>query len=240
MVPKTCSVPECENGGYLTRGLCKMHYARLRRHGSPGTAAKQHSVSWAGVACQIDECDSPVASVGYCTAHYKRLLRYGDPLGTPRVLTEAERFWSKVDKRGPEECWNWVAGKTAGYGGFHPSKEVTELAHRWSYREANGEIDPDLVLDHLCRNRACVNPAHLEPVSNIENLRRGAGYALENGMRTTCINGHEYTIENTYVNPNKKNDVRCRRCASIRSSQRDSNRARKLRRLNLINERQAA
>lgn len=186
--------------------------------------------------CSLPDCEATHRAKGYCNPHYKRLVRHGDPLGKRTIIPEAERFWAKVDKCGDSACWNWTAGRTAqGYGGFHPAKYVTELAHRWSYKAAYGDLQSDLVIDHLCRNRTCVNPAHLEQVTDLENLRRGAGYALLNGMRTTCINGHEYTSDNTYVAPD--GGPRCRRCASIRDSKRDSNRARKLRR---INERQAA
>jgi hypothetical protein len=186
--------------------------------------------------CSISECSDQHAGLGYCRRHYKRFRRYGDPLGTRTIIPADVRFWAKVDKRGPGECWNWTAGLTAqGYGGFHPAKHETELAHRWSYRAASGSLEPGLVIDHLCRNRTCVNPEHLEQVENLENLRRGAGYALANGMRSACINGHEYTSDNTYIDP--AGGARCRRCASIRDAHRDSNRARRLRR---INERQAA
>ena len=152
-------------------------------------------------------------------------------------MTIHDRFWSKVNRGGPVpadrpglgRCWVWVAGKTAqGYGGFHPSKGSMELAHRWAYRVARGPIPDGHVIDHLCRNRACVNPDHLEPVSNEENLRRGAGYALRNGMRDECINGHRYTPENTYSDP--RGGIRCRECARQRDRQPHRNAA--LRRAN--------
>jgi len=101
------------------------------------------------------------------------------------------------------------------------------LAHRYAYESVKGQIPHGLVIDHLCRNRLCVNPNHLEPVTNLENLQRGLGYALQNGMRTACIHGHEYTHQNTYVSP--RGDTRCRECARIRDSKRDPNAARKRR-----------
>jgi len=137
----------------------------------------------------------------------------------------AERFWEKVNKNGPAPaerpglgpCWIWEAGKTAqGYGGFHPTKYELELAHRWSFKYHGGELEPAYVVDHLCRNRTCVNPAHLEQVTNEENLRRGRGYRLSNGMDDHCINGHRYTEINTYRNPNDLTDIRCRQCARER------------------------
>jgi len=124
--------------------------------------------------------------------------------------TATSRFWAKVDKSGA--CWLWTAGKTAqGYGGFHPVKGQTVLAHRYAYELLVGPIPTGRVIDHLCRRRECVKPTHLEAVTNLENLRRGAGYALRNGLRTACVNGHQYTPENTYQDP--AGGVRCRECA---------------------------
>ena len=161
-----------------------------------------------------------------------------------KIRPPHERFWEKVSKNGsiPKgrpglgPCWEGNAGVTAqGYGGFHPSKTVTELAHRWSYREFYGSLDVALVVDHLCRNRLCVNPGHLEQVPNEENLRRGAGYGLQNGMRSHCRNGHEYTPANTYTQPD--GNIRCRACARIRDARPERNAT--LRR-KIYNERQAA
>lgn len=87
-----------------------------------------------------------------------------------------ERFWEKVDRRGPDECWPWLAATSQGYGIFHVRVgEPLARAHRFSYGLLVGAIPDGLVLDHLCRNRACVNPEHLEPVTyRVNNLRAAA------------------------------------------------------------------
>lgn len=110
------------------------------------------------------------------------------------------RFWSKVDASGP--CWEWTAaiGKTGGYGKYSlplndgSGKARYVYAHRYEYELLVGPVDRSLDLDHLCRNRKCVNPDHLDPATRKENLRRGVGTA----GRTHCPMGHEYTAENTY------------------------------------------
>jgi uncharacterized Zn-finger protein len=85
-----------------------------------------------------------------------------------------ERFWAKVDRRGPDDCWPWLAGRDyLGYGAFSRVRAKTERAHRVGYELLVGPIPEGLQLDHLCRNTSCVNPAHLEPVTNRENVIRG-------------------------------------------------------------------
>lgn len=126
-------------------------------------------------------------------------------------MTLAERFWSYVEKS--DGCWRWLGfiGKE-GYGRFGARKGTTStLAHRVSYELSVGPIPQGLEIDHLCRNRACVNPSHLEPVTREINIRRGISPAARHAKKTHCIRGHEFTVDNIYWGP--KNARHCRTCA---------------------------
>jgi hypothetical protein len=85
-------------------------------------------------------------------------------------VTPTERFWSKVDKSG--DCWLWTAAIDKGYGSFTIRRGEKAKAHRYAYQELVGPIPVGLTLDHLCRNRACVNPAHLEALSKSDHRVR--------------------------------------------------------------------
>jgi hypothetical protein len=119
-----------------------------------------------------------------------------------------------------DECWNWIGERTPkGYGRMRHGSE-REYAHRVLYELLVGPIPEGSQLDHLCRNRACVRPAHLEPVTCRENLMRGQTLAAENAAKTRCPRGHPYDEVNTYVDPSGAR--RCRVCArNCRSARRE-------------------
>ena len=99
------------------------------------------------------------------------------------MRTVEERFWAKVDKT--DGCWLWTASiHTTGYGQFRIQGR-TVVAHREAYRMLVGPIPEGLDLDHKCRNRACVNPAHLRPATHKQNLenQRGAHANSKSGIR---------------------------------------------------------
>lgn len=116
----------------------------------------------------------------------------------------AARFWAKVVVGEADECWQWVGAVAPnGYGRIYShvttkGKYFVAMAHRVAYELARAPIPNGHQIDHLCRNRACVNPAHLEPVSQRENLLRGATIPARRAAQTHCIHGHEFTPENTY------------------------------------------
>lgn len=131
------------------------------------------------------------------------------------IQTPEERFWAKVRKT--ESCWLWASTiNSSGYGAF--SADSTDvLAHRFAYELLVGPIPAGLVLDHLCRVRHCVNPAHLEPVTVVENLRRGESFSAQNAAKTHCPAGHPYDAGNTIVRRGRRE---CRACVAARSLRR--------------------
>lgn len=127
------------------------------------------------------------------------------PQETPEL---SARFWSKVDKSG--DCWVWTSAHFPnGYGTFGIGGR-SFLVHRLSYTWSVGPIPDGLIIDHLCRNRACVRPSHLEPVTYSENLRRGVGCGAYNAAKTHCKMGHPFNETNTRTSAD--GGRRCRIC----------------------------
>src|SRR5882672_3116293 len=107
-----------------------------------------------------------------------------------------DRFWRKVSPEPMSGCWIWTATLRSGYGRFWEGHLRT--AHRLAYETMVGTVPDGLELDHLCRTRCCVNPAHLEAVTRTVNMRRGGSPIAQHHAKTQCSNGHAFDDVNTY------------------------------------------
>jgi hypothetical protein len=124
-------------------------------------------------------------------------------------ITPRERIALNVHVEPSTKCWEWALTIDAnGYGVIRVEGKTTGT-HRASYEAFVGSIPDGLSLDHLCRNRSCCNPEHLEPVTPKENSRRGA-----TAQKTECKQGHPFTLENTrFTAVNGSIRRSCRECS---------------------------
>lgn len=163
--------------------------------------------------CSVDGCDARVACKGLCNKHYTRLRRTGS-LADPYEPDPTLRFLAKT-MRAPSGCLIWLGAHDPkrGYGTFtHEGRCVG--AHRVSHLLFIGPIPSGFQVDHLCRNRRCVEPMHLEAVLPRVNTLRGMGPSARNGSKARCIRGHEFTPENTQVAADGERS--CRKCKALR------------------------
>jgi len=172
--------------------------------------------------CIVAGCEGRFLARGFCNRHYKRFMRYGDASVCRIILSTEVRFWSRVNKDGgispssPDglPCWEWIGTiwRNSGYARFKDGG-VEVPAHRWAYLDAYGPIQNGLQLDHLCRNRRCVNPKHLEAVTGKVNVLRGETITAINHRKTHCTRGHEFSKENTFIRRNGHR--RCKECTKL-------------------------
>ena len=128
--------------------------------------------------CGAHECGSPIYCKGWCRLHYERMKRTGR-LDLPST---EDRFWAKVEKS--DGCWIWTGAKSlGGYAQVGIDHKVV-YGHRYAYEIARGPIPDGEQIDHMCHNRACVNPDHLRPVTRSENglNRRGPQSGSKSGV----------------------------------------------------------
>jgi hypothetical protein len=134
------------------------------------------------------------------------------------MSSESDRFWSKVNKT--DFCWLWTGGcygKYRKYGSFYVGKGKRSIpAHRWSYQHLVGEIPEGYVIDHLCRNTLCVNPEHLEAITNRENILRGVSSTAMQARQTECKRGHD--LSDAHILSGGRRD--CRQCRKLRNARR--------------------
>lgn len=198
-----------------------------RRRKAPKQSVPKQAEEHFMDVCEFENCKERPKHRGRCGRHYRLLLLSGDRaiqrVGVPAVA----RFWSKVNKSGPMPtvgnvqgaCWQWTKGTIpSGYGSFHVSRTKTVGAHRYAWEALHGPIPDDLTIDHLCRNKQCVNPDHMEVVTRGVNTLRAIDIGARNRHKTHCSNGHEYTPENTRIKADKSR--RCRTCDRERESKR--------------------
>lgn len=151
--------------------------------------------------CLVEDCCNPTWASGerttkaskphnyiYCRKHSLRIEKHGT-LEIPkpkrvRASTLEARFWSYVDKRGDDECWEWQADcSRAGYGGLWNSETNNNISvHRYSYELHHGNINAGMLVLHSCDNKKCVNPKHLRQGTVKENVQD----AIERGLRPRC------------------------------------------------------
>ena len=125
------------------------------------------------------------------------------------MRTPDERFWVRVDKT--ETCWLWTAARTDGYGRFRLADRMA-YAHRFAHELLVGPIPDDREIDHLCRVRHCVNPAHMELVTSRENTLRGEGHAARNAAMALCPKGHPLVEGNLRLSQLRRGKRACLPC----------------------------
>lgn len=139
------------------------------------------------------------------------------------------RFWRSIQATSAEGCWSWIGPRNSyGYGrlmesvGKRKCKQL--MAHRFSYEQVIGQIEEGMTVDHTCRNKSCVNPAHMEIVSRGENSKRSYSKNM-NAMRDkTCTMGHKIEEGNIVkeIRNNGKERLRCLICSRNRGRKRKS------------------
>lgn len=228
MSEATCSVEGCERA-HRCKGYCGLHYDRVRAYGTPDLPQRPERV------CSVEACGRKVQGNGYCNAHYLRVKTHGDPLAHAPIQSrptadERDDIEARILAKCVElhdGCIEWQGtALPSGYGviSWHGRPWVVHRA-MWTSKVGPIPTDDDWTIDHLCRNRRCVNVAHLEVVTRTVNSLRGGGLVKAwqrlrdpRFKRTHCKRGHEYTETNTYTSTTGSRS--CRACHADRQRQR--------------------
>jgi hypothetical protein len=174
--------------------------------------------------CSINGCQRRRWARGWCTSHYSNWRLYGDPsIVGPNRRSPSEKFAARWRLDEASGCHLWIGNLSrGGYALFTFSGAGRSyMGHKWAYEQKYGPVPPGLELDHFyCSRTQCVNPDHVRPVTPRENIYRSGSPPAWNLAKTHCIHGHEFTLENTYVN--RRGWRSCRRCSRERDRRKRS------------------
>jgi hypothetical protein len=197
-----CTAEGCDRHPNAGRGMCKMHWQQWREANAD--------------PCTVEGCDRRQRARNLCSMHVQRLERNGTVElieRQPRPLED--RLWPRVTPAG--FCWEWEGAHAAsGYGVINLGPRL-DRTHRVVYEMLVGPIPEGLHMDHLCRNRGCCNPDHLDPVTPRENMIRGMAPSHITARTGVCRRGH--TMADAYTRPDTGART-CRTCLTERSRRR--------------------
>lgn len=201
---------ECENCGGLGRfiGIASQEWEQCHCRGS----GRRYLVGFCHCGC------GGKTTISERTDSRRGWIK-GEPIrfihGHRLILPLEIRFWLLVNKNGPGGCWLWTRNASGNGYCYITTDQGKKGVHVVSYEMLVGPIPEGMQLDHLCRVHPCVNPDHLEVVTQTENILRGQGFSAKHARKTHCPQGHPYDEANTLITPRRSRS--CRACNRIRN-----------------------